>query len=143
MEKGQLEQTLDELEQEVIDELNLEYSPDENPNKMHSVIFPYQVRIMIPDNDDNHPPTEVVINTHSQEYFSGRNPQDVLFQKEQSDRYSKEGLIKYIKEHIRDELWRVEPEDAHLTYTGKPEVREMTETELATFQMGRGNNDNE
>ena len=141
MEKGQPEQTLDELEQEVIDELNLEYSPDENPNKMHSVIFPYQVRIMIPDNDDNHPPTEVVINTHSQEYFSARDPQDVLFQKEQSDRYSKEGLIKYIKEHIRDELWRVEPEDAHLTYTGKPEVTEMSELRLAAFQREIADNE--
>ena len=38
------DQTLDELEQEVIDDLNLEFTPDENPNKMYSVIFPYQVR---------------------------------------------------------------------------------------------------
>ena len=134
MKKEQSEQTIDELEQEVIDELNLEYSPDENPNRMFSVIFPYQVRIQIPDNDDEHSPTEVVINTHSQEYFSARNQQDVLFQKEQSDRYSKEGLIKYIQKYIRDELFHVEPEDAHLTYTGKPEVTEMSETRLATFQ---------
>jgi len=42
MEKERPEQTLDELEQEVIDELNLEYSPDENPNKMYSVVFPYR-----------------------------------------------------------------------------------------------------
>ena len=143
MEKEQPEQTLDELEQEVIDELNLEFSPDENPNRMYNVIFPYQVRIMIPDNDDNHPPTEVVINTHSQEYFSGRNPQDVLFQKEQSDRYSKTAFIKHIQKYVREQFWSMEPEDAHLTFTGKPEVREMSETELMTFKMGRGNNDNE
>ncbi|MDG2203954.1 MAG: hypothetical protein P8M79_01735 [Alphaproteobacteria bacterium] len=48
MEKERPEQTLDELEQEVIDELNLEYSPEENPNKMYSVVFPYQVRILVP-----------------------------------------------------------------------------------------------
>ncbi len=143
MKKEQPEQTPDELEQEVIDELNLEYSPDENPNRMFSVIFPYQVRIQIPDNDDEHSPTEVVINTHSQEFFSGRNQQDVLFQKEQSDRYSKEGLIKYIQKYIRDELFHVEPEDAHLTYTGKPEVTEMTELELMTLKIGRGNNDDD
>ena len=35
------ETTLDELEQEVIDDLNLEFTPDENPNKMYSVVFPY------------------------------------------------------------------------------------------------------
>ena len=139
----ELEQTVEQLEQQVIDELNLEFLPEDNPNRMFSVVFAYQVRFLIPDNDEDHPPTEIIVNTHSQEYFSGRNEQDVRFQKEQTDRYSKEGLIKYIKEHIRDELWSLDPKDAHLTYTGKPEVREMTETELATFQMGRGNNDNE
>ena len=143
MKKEQSEQTPDELEQEVIEELNLEYTPDENPNKIYSVVFPYQVRFTIPDNDDEHPPTEVVINTQSQEYFSARNQQDVLFQKEQSDRYSKEGLIKYIQKYIRDELFHVEPEDAHLTYTGKPEVTEMTELELMTLKIGRGNNDDD
>ena len=143
MSADELKKSVDELEQEVIDELNLEYSPDENPNRMFSVIFPYQVRIQIPDNDEDHPPTEVVINTHSQEYFSARNQQDVLFQKEQSDRYSKEGLIKYIQKYIRDELFHVEPEDAHLTYTGKPEVTEMTELELMTLKIGRGNNDDD
>ena len=34
-----------------------------------------------------------------------------------------------------DELGRMEFEDAHLTFTGKPEVREMSELELMTFQM--------
>ena len=79
------DQTLDELEQEVIDDLNLEFTPDENPNKMFSVVFPYQVRFTIPDDQHN---TEIVINTKTEEFYSGRNPQDVLFQKEQSDRYS-------------------------------------------------------
>ena len=127
MEKEQLDQTLDELEQEVIDELNLEFSPDENPNRMFSVVFPYQVRFTIPDDQHN---TEIVINTKTEEFFSGRNRQDVLFQKEQSDRYSKTAFIQHIQKYIRDELWRVKPEDAHLTYTGKPEVKEMSEPRL-------------
>ena len=131
MKKEQSEQTIDELEQEVIDELNLEYSPDENPNRMFSVIFPYQVRFTIPDDEYN---TEVIINTKTEEFYSGRNQQDVLFQKEQSDRYSKHAFIKHIQKYVREQLWKVEPEDAHLTYTGKPEVTEMSETRLATFQ---------
>jgi len=131
MEIDELDKTVDELEQEVLDELNLEFTPDENPNKMFSVIFPYQVRFTIPDDQHN---TEIVINTKTEEFYSGRNPQDILFQKEQSDRYSKTAFIKHIQKYVRDELWRVEPEDAHLTYTGKPEVKEMSETELATFQ---------
>ena len=138
MEKERPEQTLDELEQEVIDELNLEYSPDENPNKMYSVVFPYQVRFTIPDDQHN---TEVIINTKTEEFYSGRNPQDVLFQKEQSDRYAKTAFIKHIQKYVREELWRVEPEDTHLTYTGKPEVTEMSELRLAAFQREIADNE--
>jgi len=141
METNELDKTLDELEQEVIDELNLEFSPDENPLRMYNVIFPYQVKFLIPDNDSRHPPTEVIINTHSQEYFSARNTQDVLFQKEQADRYCKEGLINFMQRYIREQLWNCDPEDALLTYTGKPEVREMTQEELSTLKIGRGNDD--
>lgn len=138
MEKERPEQTLDELEQEVIDELNLEYSPEENPNKMYSVVFPYQVRFTIPDDQHN---TEVIINTKTEEFYSGRNPQDVLFQKEQSDRYAKTAFIKHIQKYVREELWRVEPEDTHLTYTGKPEVTEMSELRLSTFQREIADNE--
>ena len=138
MEKTDLETTLDTLEQEVIDDLNLEFSPDENPNKMFSVVFPYQVRFTIPDDDHN---TEIIINSKTEEFYSGRNPQDVLFQKEQSDRYSKTAFIKHIQKYVRDEIWSVEPEDAHLTFTGKPEVTEMSETRLATFQREIADNE--
>ena len=131
MEIDELEKTVDELEQEVLDELNLEFSPDENPNKMFSVVFPYQVRFTIPSDAHN---TEIVINTQTEEFYSGRNQQDVLFQKEQSDRYSKTAFIKHIQKYVRDELWRVKPEDAHLTYTGKPEITEMSDSRLASFQ---------
>ena len=125
------DQTLDELEQEVIDDLNLEFTPDENPNKMFSVVFPYQVRFTIPDDQHN---TEIVINTKTEEFYSGRNPQDILFQKDISDRYSKTAFIQHIQKYVRDELWRVKPEDAHLTYTGKPEITEMSDFILASFQ---------
>ena len=131
MEIDELEKTVDELEQEVIDDLNLEFTPDENPNKMFSVIFPYQVRFTIPDDQHN---TEFVINTKTEEFYSGRNPQDVLFQKDMSDRYSKTAFIQHIQKYVRDELWRVKPEDAHLTYTGKPEITEMSDSRLSSFQ---------
>ena len=132
------ETTLDQLEQEVIDDLNLEFSPDENPNRMFSVVFPYQVRFTIPDDDHN---TEVIINSKTEEFYSGRNPQDVLFQKDLSDRYSKTAFIKHIQKYVREKIWSVEPEDAHLTYTGKLEVTEMSETRLATFQREIADNE--
>ena len=34
------------------EELEQEFLPEENPNKMFSVVFPYQIRFIIPDNDD-------------------------------------------------------------------------------------------
>ena len=138
MEKDELNKSIDELEQEVIHELNLDFSPDENPNRRFSVEFPYQVRFTIPSDAHN---TEIVINTKTEEFYSGRNHQDVLFQKEQSNRYSKTAYIKHIQKYVRDELWRVNPEDAHLTYTGKPQVREMTESELSTFEREIAEND--
>ena len=127
----ELETTLDTLEQEVLDEL-------ENPYRPYSVIFPYEVRFTIPDDDHN---TEVIINSKTEEFYSGRNQQDVLFQKEQSDRYSKTAFIKHIQKYVRYELWSVEPKDAHLTYTRKPEVTEMSETRLATFQREIADNE--
>ena len=131
MTNDELDKTVDELEQEVIDDLNLEFTPDENPNKMFSVVFPYQVRFTIPDDQHN---TEIVINTKTEEFYSGRNPQDILFQKDMSDRYSKTAFIQHIQKYVRDELWRVKPEDAHLTYTGKSEITEMSDSRLASFQ---------
>ena len=132
------DQTLDELEQEVIEELNLEFTPDENPNKMFSVVFPYQVRFTFPDDQHN---TEIIINTKTEEFYSGRNPQDILFQKDMSDRYSKTAFIQHIQKYVRDELWRMNPEDAHLTYTGKPEITEMSASRLASFQREIADNE--
>ena len=53
MEKDELDTTLDTLEQEVMDEL-------ENPYRPYSVIFPYEVRFTIPDDNHN---TEITIRT--------------------------------------------------------------------------------
>ena len=132
------DQTLEELEQEVIEELNLEFTPDENLNKMCSVVFPYQVRFTIPDDQHN---TEIVINTKTEEFYSGRNPQDILFQKDISDRYSKTAFIQHIQKYVRNELWRVKPEVAHLTYTGKPEITEISDSRLASFQREIADNE--
>jgi hypothetical protein len=77
--KDELEKSVDALEQEVIHELNLESSTGANPNRMFSVVFPYQVRFTIPSDGHN---TEIVITTKTEEFYSGRNQQDVLFQKD-------------------------------------------------------------
>ena len=76
-EKEDLETELDNLEQEVMDEL-------ENPYRPYSVIFPYEIRFTIPDDDHN---TEITIRTRSEEVRFGRNEKDILFQVEIDHRY--------------------------------------------------------
>ena len=131
----ELNKTVDEVEQEVIDELGLEYDSDDNPCKLYSVIFPYQIRFTLPDDDHN---TEVIINTKSEEFYTARNKQDILFQRELSDRYSKITYTKRIKKYVREELWEVEPEDGHFIYKGKPEITELLEERLSTFEREVG-----
>ena len=67
----QLDTTLDTLEQEVLDEL-------ENPYRPYRVVFPYEVRFTIPDDNHN---TEITIRTRSEEIRYGRHEKDILFQK--------------------------------------------------------------
>ena len=111
---------------------------EDNPHKIYSVVFPYSVRFTIPDDGHN---TEVIINTKSEEYYTARNEQDVLSQKELSDRYSKSPLAKRIQNYVREQLWNVDPEDSVFTYTGEPEVTELDEERLSTFQREIWNND--
>ena len=59
----QLDTTLDTLEQDVLDEL-------ENPYQPYRVVFPYEVRFTIPDDNHN---TEIAIRTRSEEVRFGRN----------------------------------------------------------------------
>ena len=105
---------------------------------MFSVVFPYQVRCTIADDQHN---TKIVISSKTEEFYSGTNQQDVLLQKEQSDRYSKTAFIKHIQKYVRNKLWSAEPKDAHPTYTGKPEVTEMSETRLVTLQREISDNE--
>ena len=94
------------------------------------VQFPYQVRFVL-DDDEN---TEIVINTKSEEFYHSRTKKDVLLMKELSDNHSDISLPKYIINYLNENIWTVNPENCHLTFTGKPEVSEMTEKELEEFQ---------
>ena len=40
-----------------------------------------------------------------------------------------------------EQLWNVDPEDSVFTYTGEPEVTELDEERLSTFQREIWNND--
>ena len=113
-----------ELENHDIDRI------EQNPFKTYKVQFPYQVRFTI-DGIEN---TEIIINTESEEFYYSRTKKDVLLMKELSDSHSDISLPKYIINYLNENIWTVNPENCHLTFTGNPVVSEMTEKELEEFQ---------
>ena len=117
---------IEQLESEVLENIG------ENPCRVFKVEFPYQVRITIPY--DGHK-TEVIINTTSEQVHFARNSKEVHYQNLLSQKHSKESLTTYIKGFVIDELYNSEPENEHLTFTGKSVVSEMTDTELETFKL--------
>ena len=131
MEIDELEKTVDQLEQEVLDEL-------ENPYKPYSVIFPYEIRFTIPDDDHN---TEITIHTRSEEVRFGRNEKDILLQKGIDNRYGRITYSKHILDWISKRLSSIDPRECDLEYVGTPEVSPIDHQEVKDFIEGYLNNE--
>jgi len=119
----ELKTTLDTLEQEVLDEL-------ENPYKPYSVIFPYEVRLTIPDDGHN---TEITIRTRSEEMRFGRNEKDILLQKELDNRYGRHTYSKHILKWLGEKLSSIDPRECDLEYVGTPTVAPMDHQQVKDF----------
>jgi len=120
--KDELENTVDELEQEVIAELDL------NPTRCFDVIFPYTCCVKLPGED-----TTITIKTISQHVVYAYDQKMVVNFKEYSDEHEKLGLAKYITEYVRENLWNIKPEDYLIEFTGEPTIREMSVTEIRDY----------
>lgn len=116
---------IEELENEVLEDIG------ENPFRTFSVIFPYQVRLTFEDDDAN---TEVVINTKSKEVLYARTTEDAHLLKQLQNSHSSNGYAKILTEWVREQLWGFDPEKCHVTYTGKPQITEMTEKEIKEYE---------
>ena len=114
-EMTELEKTLDELEEEVMDEI-------ENPYLPFEVTFPYVVRLSIPDDGHN---TEVTIRTRSQEIRFGRHERDILLQKEVDNQYGRITYAKHILDWVADKLPNINPRNCRVQYPQEPHVRQM------------------
>ena len=110
-----LDTTLDTLEQEVLDELENRYRP-------YLVIFPYEVRLTIPDDGHN---TEITIRTRSEEVRFGRNEKDIFLQKELDNRYGRNTYSKHILDWVSKKLSNIDPRHCNLVYPQEPYVRPM------------------
>ena len=114
---------LDILEQEVLDEL-------ENPYRPYQVIFPYEVRLTIPDDAHN---TEITIRTRSVEVRFGRNEKDILRQKELDNRYGRDTYAKHILDWVATRLPSINPRECDLEYVGTPTVAPMNHQQVKDF----------
>ena len=120
-----LETTIDQLENEILEDLG------DNPMRPYLIEFPYFVKFVLAEDGYR---TEVFINTISEEMTFARTKKDALFQKERSDAISKEGYIKHIVNWVAQEMSRLDLEGCELSYTGSPDITEMTEEELEDYR---------
>jgi len=119
----ELNQTLDELEQEVLDDLNPSHSP-------YRTITEYTCSLIIPDDEI----TEVIIKTKSAGVCFASSPEDALKQMKCDQQYSQQGYASHILRYVAENLPEVDLESVDLTYTGEPIVTPMTDDELSGFQ---------
>jgi len=122
-EMTELEKTLDELEEEVMDEI-------ENPYLPFEVTFPYVVRLSIPDDGHN---TEITIRTRSQEVRFGRHARDILLQKEVDNQYGRETYTKHILDWVSDKLPNIDPRQCNLVYPQEPSVKLLDDHEVREY----------
>ena len=123
---NELEETMDKLENEVIEELG------ENPMRAYKLQFPYQVKFCLAGDDHR---TEVIINTISEEMTFARTKKDALLQKERNDAISKDGYTRHIVNWVQERMCK--PyffETCELAYTGTADVLEMSDEELEEYE---------
>ena len=120
----ELEETLEELENEVIEGMG------DNPMRTYKLQFPYTVRFRLAENTSR---TEITITTISEEMTFARTRKDALLQKEKSDAVSKDGYTKHIVNWVADKMCRMDMDICELSYTGSPDAIEMTDEELEDY----------
>ena len=99
MENNELEKTVNELEQDVMDILD-------NPYRPYRVEFPYEVSFKTPQDQNI---TEIVVRTRSEEVRFGQNERGVMLQKGMDNRYGRLTYAKHILNWISKTLPDIKP----------------------------------
>ena len=120
----ELEETLEELENEVIEGMG------DNPMRTYKLQFPYTVRFRLAENTSR---SEITITTISEEMTFARTRKDALLQKEKSDAVSKDGYTKHIVNWVAEKMYHMDLDTCDFSFTGTADVIEMTEEELEDY----------
>ena len=118
-----LKQTLDELEQEVLEEL----SPTHHP---YEVIVSYTCSFDMPDDEY----TEITIKTKSKGVSVASSLEDATSQIKIENEHSKKAYASYVLGFLRKNLSKVDMSSAVLTYDGEPIIKRMTDEEIDVWE---------
>jgi len=119
-----IDQTLDELETEVMETLD-------NPYSTYQVTLPYTCIFTIPDDDNI---TEVTISTKSQMIRYGRNEQDIEFELELDRKHSESTYAKHILKWTANQLFNIDPKNVEVKYGTSPDIKLMTNEEIDDYR---------
>ena len=123
---NELEETMDKLENEVIENMG------ENPMRAYKLQFPQTVRFRLSEDDNR---TEVTISTISEEMTFARSRKDALLQKDRNDAISKDGYTRHIVNWVQERMCKSYFfETCELAYTGTADVSEMSDEELEEYE---------
>ena len=121
----ELEESLDELETEVMETLD-------NPYRTYSVQFPYSVSFTIPD-DDHH--TQITIQSTSEILRYGRDEHDIHHQMQLDQAHGKPTYAKHLINWISSRLSEINPREVNVTYGDTSTIEIMTDEQIDEFRQ--------
>jgi hypothetical protein len=122
----QLDQTLDQLETQVLETLD-------NPYSTYRVEFPYTCSFTIP-HDGN--VTRVTIESRSEVLRYGRDTHDIKLQMELDQEHGKPTYAKHLIEWTRDRMHSIDPREVTVTYGDTHIIEPMTDDDIEEFREG-------
>jgi hypothetical protein len=119
----ELNETLDQLETEVLETL-------ENPYSTYLVQFPYTCSFTIPDDGNV---TRVTIESRSEVLRYGRDNHDMELQMQLDQEHGKPTYAKHLIEWTRDRMHSIDPREVTVTYGGNHIIQPMNSDDIQQF----------
>jgi len=124
--RNELDQTLDQLETQVLETLD-------NPYSTYLVQFPYTCSFTIPEDGNV---TRVTIESRSEMVRYGRDEHDIKLQMELDQEHGKPTYAKHLMGWTRDRMHSIDPREVTVTYGDNPTIEFMTKEQIDEFREG-------